>query len=426
MTKLINKITALGLSVLCLSSFAGANEGKTVYLNIDSNKIVENISDLYNKTSDEGSSTFVTSSKYLVDSLVGGVLVAETDSKHFYDNASDALDFNNVSVIGGPNSVEHGLDENRIYGATRYDTAVQVAKDLGVDRNIVICSGESFVDALPATSLAAYENRNILLVEENFIPQITENYLKEYGKDKDILVIGGDKVISEELVAELSQLTDGSSIERISGSDRYDTSLKISARFNDYQGLVVSDDKLSEESFLASIYAAKNGYPVLMINLETGRGVDNIGSFNPNKLYLLSSHNEDLYDFISDEVTIRDLAGNPIDKTSLYGDDLGLSSVESVEVEVEGQDEIKEEKKAYKQTGSEAEAKEWIAQRESNGSYTAYNPNGGYYGRYQLNPSLIHYGASPEEQEAAADAYVYARYGSWTQAQSFWMANGWY
>ena len=71
-------------------------------------------------------------------------------------------------------------------------------------------------------------------------------------------------------------------------------------------------------------------------------------------------------------------------------------------------------------------AKEWIAQRESNGSYTAYNPRGGYYGRYQLNPSLIHYGASPAEQEAAADNYVYQRYGSWEAAQQFWASHGWY
>ncbi|AMB99371.1 hypothetical protein AWM75_04915 [Aerococcus urinaehominis] len=77
-------------------------------------------------------------------------------------------------------------------------------------------------------------------------------------------------------------------------------------------------------------------------------------------------------------------------------------------------------------SGSEAAAKEWIAQRESGGSYTAYNAAGGYYGRYQLNPSLVAYGASPAEQEAAADQYVADRYGSWTNAQNFWQANGWY
>lgn len=77
-------------------------------------------------------------------------------------------------------------------------------------------------------------------------------------------------------------------------------------------------------------------------------------------------------------------------------------------------------------SGSEAEAKEWIAQRESNGSYDAYNSAGGYYGRYQLNPTLIEYGASPAEQEEAAQKYVEERYGSWTEAQAFWQEKGWY
>ncbi|MFV8314575.1 LysM peptidoglycan-binding domain-containing protein [Aerococcus viridans] len=71
-------------------------------------------------------------------------------------------------------------------------------------------------------------------------------------------------------------------------------------------------------------------------------------------------------------------------------------------------------------------AKEIIAQRESGGSYTAYNAAGGYYGRYQLNPTLVAYGASPAEQEAAADKYVAERYGSWEAALVFWNDNGWY
>ncbi len=83
-----------------------------------------------------------------------------------------------------------------------------------------------------------------------------------------------------------------------------------------------------------------------------------------------------------------------------------------------------EEEETYQ--GDSNWAKEWIAQRESGGSYTAYNPAGGYYGRYQLNPSLVSYGASPAEQEAAADNYVYQRYGSWEAAQNFWANNGWY
>ena len=69
-------------------------------------------------------------------------------------------------------------------------------------------------------------------------------------------------------------------------------------------------------------------------------------------------------------------------------------------------------------------AKEWIAQRESGGSYSA--TNGQYIGRYQLSASYLNGDYSAENQERVADQYVTSRYGSWEGAQSFWQANGWY
>ena len=75
-------------------------------------------------------------------------------------------------------------------------------------------------------------------------------------------------------------------------------------------------------------------------------------------------------------------------------------------------------------SGSEAEAKEWIAQKESGGSYTA--TNGRYIGRYQLTDSYLNGDYSAENQERVADAYVAERYGSWIAAKNFWLNNGWY
>ena len=75
-------------------------------------------------------------------------------------------------------------------------------------------------------------------------------------------------------------------------------------------------------------------------------------------------------------------------------------------------------------SGSEAEAKEWIAQKESGGIYTA--TNGRYIGRYQLTDSYLNGDYSAENQERVADAYVAGRYGSWTAAKNFWLNNGWY
>lgn len=72
----------------------------------------------------------------------------------------------------------------------------------------------------------------------------------------------------------------------------------------------------------------------------------------------------------------------------------------------------------------DAAAKEWIAQKESGGSYTAQN--GIYIGRYQLTNTYLNGDYSLENQERVADAYVAGRYGSWSAAKAFWLVNGWY
>lgn len=76
------------------------------------------------------------------------------------------------------------------------------------------------------------------------------------------------------------------------------------------------------------------------------------------------------------------------------------------------------------QQATTSSAKEWIAQKESSGSYDA--TNGRYIGRYQLDATYLNGDYSPENQERVADNYVAQRYGSWEAAQSFWVSNGWY
>ncbi|WP_439001695.1 LysM peptidoglycan-binding domain-containing protein [Pediococcus damnosus] len=75
-------------------------------------------------------------------------------------------------------------------------------------------------------------------------------------------------------------------------------------------------------------------------------------------------------------------------------------------------------------SGSDASAKAWIANKESGGSYSA--TNGQYIGKYQLSSSYLHGDYSAANQEKVANSYVASRYGSWSAAQSFWQANGWY
>ena len=75
-------------------------------------------------------------------------------------------------------------------------------------------------------------------------------------------------------------------------------------------------------------------------------------------------------------------------------------------------------------SSSEQAARDWIASRESGGSYTAQNGN--YYGKYQLSRAYLGGDYSAENQERVADSYVLNRYGSWANAKEHWLQNGWY
>ena len=75
-------------------------------------------------------------------------------------------------------------------------------------------------------------------------------------------------------------------------------------------------------------------------------------------------------------------------------------------------------------SSSEQEAKDWIAKRESGGSYTAQN--GVYYGRYQLSSSYLNGDTSVANQEKVADEYCVSRYGSWQNAKAHEESYGWY
>lgn len=171
-------------------------------------------------------------------------------------------------------------------------------------------------------------------------------------------------------------------------------------------------------------YTVKSGDTLSHIALDHGTTIDQLAKDNQLKDINLIFVGEKLVVNTGNDVNIQPVVEQPVYEVQQEVE--VTQPVYEVQEEVTVQPVVQEpvQQTAPVVTGSNA-AKEWIAQKESSGSYTAVN--GQYYGRYQLNPSLyVGFDTTPAGQEAAADAYVSSRYGSWEAAQAFHMANGWY
>lgn len=82
-------------------------------------------------------------------------------------------------------------------------------------------------------------------------------------------------------------------------------------------------------------------------------------------------------------------------------------------------------------SGAELAALNWIVGKESGGNPNAQNPTSSAYGMFQfLDGTWASTGigktSDPSLQALAGMRYISSRYGSPTNAQAFWQANGWY
>lgn len=122
-------------------------------------------------------------------------------------------------------SVRANVKEIKLAGSDRYKTAVEISKaGWSTASKALIVNGTALPDALCASPLADEYDAPILLTEKDKLNADTLTELKRLGV-KEVTLIGGDNVISK---AQENQLvSEGFKVERISGIDRYETSLNI-------------------------------------------------------------------------------------------------------------------------------------------------------------------------------------------------------
>ena len=103
---------------------------------------------------------------------------------------------------------------------------------------MVIVGGEALMDGLSSVPLAAAKNAPILLSHpKSGLNDATLNEISRACRDlnrKTVYVVGGENSVPEKAVKQLEDRF-GAVVVRLSGSDRYDTSLEVAKRLN-YDG----------------------------------------------------------------------------------------------------------------------------------------------------------------------------------------------
>lgn len=135
-----------------------------------------------------------------------------------------------VSAAETVQASDYPTTRSRISGKDRYATAAAVSKHAFPKTSggtAVVALGLDYPDALSAAPLAAKLGGPLLLTQKNGVPQATLNEIARL-KPKRVIVVGGTGAVSDTALRQLR--ANGRTVERISGKDRYATSLAIMKR----------------------------------------------------------------------------------------------------------------------------------------------------------------------------------------------------
>lgn len=246
---------------------------------------------------------YIVNNTDFADALTGGVLAGENRGALIYTNGrsltEEAREYiegaASVTILGGENAVSPELEASlgkkaqRVAGYSRYGTAAAVAEALGTERDLLVVSGENFADALSATAVALKENRNILLVKKNEIPEETLSYLGKYGQGKDIIFAGGIQAVSNEVKRDVYSAVYKDREESLNniyhGYSRYDTSLALAKKHGDFKSVILATGINHTDALAAGTLSAEMNAPIILVNdasfdklasLLKERGIENI------------------------------------------------------------------------------------------------------------------------------------------------------
>ncbi|KXB69980.1 cell wall-binding repeat-containing protein, partial [Peptostreptococcus anaerobius] len=152
----------------------------------------------------------------------------------------------------------------RIGGANRYETCANISRKSFKNSDVaILASGQKVQDALTSGGIAAKLNAPLLLTEKDSLPNVVMDELKRLNVKK-VIFVGGEATISKSLE---NQLANDFKVERISGKDRYQTSIKLAEELNKaskLENIIVNGN--TADALTAGAIAAKLNRSIILTN----------------------------------------------------------------------------------------------------------------------------------------------------------------
>jgi putative cell wall-binding protein/sugar lactone lactonase YvrE len=215
-----------------------------------------------------------------VSSRIHGAQAVEADTGHLY-----------VMTAGFPGILRYTPELREqlppvtpIAGDNRFDTAVAASEHaypdglaLDGERTVVIATGRNWPDALGGAALAGALDAPILLVEPTSLPSSTKAEIERLGATHAI-ILGGTGAVSDAVMAAIDAIGGIEDVERIFGSDRYQTADAVALRTievlelgDGYDGTAfVATGANFPDALAAAPLAAAQGWPLFLAHPTAG------------------------------------------------------------------------------------------------------------------------------------------------------------
>lgn len=238
--RVISSVVALGIIGTVVFGFYSRVEADTVKIRLGGSTRYETAVEASKNGWTSGSNTIVLvcgsdypdalSAAPLAKKYNAPILLTENNSlPAVVSKEIDRLKPTKAYIVGGDGVVSKnvesqlkgkGITVERLGGSTRFETAVNVAKQVGTTNGVVLASGKSFADALSVAPVAAKLGMPILLTEKDEINSINKSFIQSNNIPKTY-VVGGDGVISN------ANMQNYKNPIRIGGRDRYATNIAV-------------------------------------------------------------------------------------------------------------------------------------------------------------------------------------------------------